>query len=239
MAAFAARACSELDRLDIVLLSAGVKNLEFVRSKTGHESNVQLTSPFCCCQPYTAPQNRLHGPHAASPSSPSRCTSGRPLPSVMPPRSCSASTRNEESRFKRGDMERYNTSKLLNVIWTREISSRTASQVSGGSGTVTINAVNPDFCASALHRSHTMPGQALISRVLAWTPAQGGHCLADAACRHDGERGAYISEQEIKAPSSFVTSADGGIAQKRLWEETIALLKEVDPSLDIKSLLEG
>ena len=45
LAAFAARARAELDRLDIVLLSAGVKNLEFVRAKTGHESNVQVCLP--------------------------------------------------------------------------------------------------------------------------------------------------------------------------------------------------
>lgn len=111
----------------------------------------------------------------------------------------------EESSFKPGDMERYNTSKLLNVLWTRQISSRAASSAAGGSGSgsessfVTINAVNPGFCASALHRLHAMPGQALIIRMLAWTPAQGGHCLTDAVCRHDDQRGAYISEQEIKA----------------------------------------
>lgn len=41
MAEFGTRAKS-LDRLDIVILSAGVKNLSFIRSETGHESNVQV-----------------------------------------------------------------------------------------------------------------------------------------------------------------------------------------------------
>lgn len=36
------RAARELDHLDIVLLCAGVKLLEFVKSKTGHEMNVQV-----------------------------------------------------------------------------------------------------------------------------------------------------------------------------------------------------
>lgn len=108
----------------------------------------------------------------------------------------------EESSFKRGDMERYNTSKLLKILWARELSSRTSSQARGGptsGSSVTINAVNPGFCANALHRSHAVPGQVLINRVLAWTPAQGGHCLADAACLHNDQHGAYISEQEVKA----------------------------------------
>ncbi|KAK8028409.1 NAD(P)-binding protein [Apiospora marii] len=242
MAAFAARARSELNRLDIVLLSAGVKNLEFVRSKTGHESNVQVNHLG------TAYLSLLLLPSlyatAKQTGRPARLTivasevhfwtpfTERNAPSIL-------QRLDEESSFKQGDMERYNTSKLLNVLWTREISFRTVSQSGECAGSVTINAVNPGFCASALHRSHAMPGQALINRVLAWTPVQGGYCLADAVCRHDERRGAYISEQEIKAPSSFVTSTDGEKAQKRLWEETIALLEEVDPSLDIKSLLEG
>lgn len=44
MAAFAERA-QLLDRLDIVILCAGVKNLEFTLSKTGHEQNVQVGPP--------------------------------------------------------------------------------------------------------------------------------------------------------------------------------------------------
>ena len=37
-----------LDRLDIVILNAGVKSLDYVESKTGHESNVQVTSLESC-----------------------------------------------------------------------------------------------------------------------------------------------------------------------------------------------
>lgn len=38
------RRAAELDRLDIVILNAGVKNLDYVESKTGHESHVQVGS---------------------------------------------------------------------------------------------------------------------------------------------------------------------------------------------------
>jgi retinol dehydrogenase-12 len=33
---------AELDRLDIAILNAGVKNLDYVASKTGHESHIQV-----------------------------------------------------------------------------------------------------------------------------------------------------------------------------------------------------
>jgi NAD(P)-dependent dehydrogenase (short-subunit alcohol dehydrogenase family) len=47
MASFSERAQS-LDRLDIVILCAGVKNLKFELSKTGHEQNVQVSFLYIC-----------------------------------------------------------------------------------------------------------------------------------------------------------------------------------------------
>ncbi|KAK7997415.1 hypothetical protein PG989_005455 [Apiospora arundinis] len=264
MSAFAARARSELDRLDIVILCAGVKNLEFARAKTGHESNIQVNHLG------TAYLSLLLLPSLRATAKkigrPSRLTivasevhfwtsfSERHAPSIL-------QRLDEESSFRgKGGMERYNTSKLLNVLWMCELSSRVAAaevaflspllasatsnddrNERGGAAnvpTVIINAVNPGFCASALHRSHAIPGQALINLVLAWTPAQGGHCLTDAACRHGDCQGAYISEQEVKSTSNFVTSAEGGRTQKKLWEETVAVFSDVDPSFDLGDLLE-
>jgi retinol dehydrogenase 12 len=40
------RRAAELDRLDLVLLNAGVKYLEYVQSPTGHESHVQVLPTF-------------------------------------------------------------------------------------------------------------------------------------------------------------------------------------------------
>lgn len=42
--AFGARA-RELDRLDIVILNAGIKTMEFTKAESGHESNVQVRCP--------------------------------------------------------------------------------------------------------------------------------------------------------------------------------------------------
>ncbi|KAK7956463.1 NAD(P)-binding protein [Apiospora aurea] len=205
-------------------IAAWIKNLEVTRAKTGHESNVQVNHLG------TAHLSLLLPPilraTAAHTSRPARLTvvaseahfwtlfSERHAPSIL-------QRLDEESSFKPGDMERYNTSKLLNILWTRGLSSRVAAEKNGSSGTaaVTINAVNPGFCASTLE--------------------QGGHCLTDAACRHGDQQGAYISEQEVKAVSGFVTSVEGERAQKRLWDETIALFQELDPFLDLGNLLEA
>lgn len=90
--------------------------------------------------------------------------------------------------FKHNSMDRYNASKLLNLLWLRELNART-------DGSVIINGVNPGLCASSLHRSHS--GVAAFNKVFAWSSQEGGYTLADAALQHM-ERGAYISEQVIK-----------------------------------------
>lgn len=88
-------------------------------------------------------------------------------------------------------MDRYNTSKLLNILWLRELSSKVGPNL-------IVNGVNPGLCASTLHRSDTTPGINTFNKVFAWTAAQGGHNLVDAAVQHLQAQGAYLSEQAIK-----------------------------------------
>ncbi|KAJ5898517.1 dehydrogenase [Penicillium tannophilum] len=178
MQAFAERAAGELDRLDIVILCAGVKLLEFIKSKpTGHEMNVQ------------------------------------DAPSIL-------ARLDEPSSFGKG-MNRYNTSKLLNVLWLRELSSKVGPEL-------IVKGVNPGLCSSTLHRSDTTPGIKSFNKIFAWTAAQGGHNLVDAAVQHSKAQGAYLSD-----PSPFVLSAQGKQAQTKLWNETVALLQEQMPGVDL------
>jgi NAD(P)-dependent dehydrogenase (short-subunit alcohol dehydrogenase family) len=95
----------------------------------------------------------------------------------------------ESSSFK--GMERYNTSKLLNILWMRELNSKIT-------GNVVVNAVNPGLCYSALHRSDPTPGLGLANKIFAWTPDQGGHNLTYAATQFADQPGAYISEQHLE-----------------------------------------
>lgn len=94
-----------------------------------------------------------------------------------------------EESFRKG-MSRYNASKLLNILWMRELSAKAGDNV-------IINAVNPGFCQSSLHRTDSSGTS--FSRLIGWTAEQGGHCLTDAATQHlDDGHGGYISEQTVK-----------------------------------------
>ncbi|KAF2711320.1 dehydrogenase [Pleomassaria siparia CBS 279.74] len=87
--------------------------------------------------------------------------------------------------------ERYNTSKLLNTFWMRELSNKVG-------GSVVVNAVNPGFCSSALHRSDSTQDLRIGVKIFAWTPAQGGHNLTYTATQHADANGAYITEQHLE-----------------------------------------
>ncbi|KAI1100248.1 NAD(P)-binding protein [Jackrogersella minutella] len=101
---------------------------------------------------------------------------------------------------------------------------------------VIINGVNPGFCQSSLHRSD--PSGSSFFNLIGWFVAQGAHCLTDAATQHieDGHC-AYLSEQIIKRPSAFVMSERGRKAQTEIWNETIQLLSQEAPSIDLLNSL--
>ncbi|KAF7538425.1 hypothetical protein G7054_g2970 [Neopestalotiopsis clavispora] len=232
---------AELDRLDYALLNAGVKFVDYVQSKTGHEAHVQLMIHGLQVNHLGTALVSLHllGPldrTSKELGSRTRLTivssenhfwakfKELKAPNVL------HELDENRSCFKGADkynIERYSTSKLLNVFWMRELSAR-ASKLSLD---VVINTVNPGFCASSLHRSDAMATRA--TNLIAWTAAQGGHCLSDAVTLHEEEHGAYISEQTIKKPSAFVLSPAGQQAQTKIWKETIQVLQKEAPPIGI------
>lgn len=94
----------------------------------------------------------------------------------------------EKDSFNKSGIDRYNVSKLLNVLWTRELASRVKKDM------VTINCLNPGLCATSLHRTTKGLGVFLINSV-AFSSVQGAHIVTDAAICHADEHGAYLSEQ--------------------------------------------
>ncbi|KAJ6023821.1 dehydrogenase [Penicillium herquei] len=230
MHAFSERVDRELDRLDIVILCAGVKLLEFIKSEnTGHEMNVQVNHIGTAILSLLL-LGPLQRTAKTNPGQQTRLTivtsevhfwtefEAKDAPNIL-------ARLDEPSSFGEG-MDRYNTSKLLNVLWLRELSSKVGPDV-------IVNGVNPGLCASTLHRSDTTPGIGMFNKIFAWSSEQGGHNLVDAAIQHATDQGAYISEQVVKKPSPFVLSPQGKQAQTKLWDETITLLQEALPGVDL------
>ncbi|KAJ4354624.1 uncharacterized protein N0V89_006361 [Didymosphaeria variabile] len=113
--------------------------------------------------------------------------------------------------------ERYNLTKLLDVLLAREIADR----LSSSNSPVIVNSVCPGFCASELARDVTGVVRVvyvIMKALLARTSAQGGRTLSHAASQGPEGHGKYFSNFKITEPSPFVRSPEGQVVQRRVWD---------------------
>ncbi|KIJ68096.1 hypothetical protein HYDPIDRAFT_107736 [Hydnomerulius pinastri MD-312] len=130
--------------------------------------------------------------------------------------------------------KRYELSKLLEVMFVRELASRLPNPTP-----VAVSAINPGFCHSRLTRS--IEGNPIVNLVLramkamlARTTEVGSRTLVHPAVE-PGERtrhGRYISCCEVSEESDYVLSDEGKEVSRRLWAETIEVLGKVDPRVN-------
>ncbi|KAF2796331.1 short-chain dehydrogenase/reductase SDR [Melanomma pulvis-pyrius CBS 109.77] len=221
-----------LPRLDYVLLNAGLKQMQYTTAKLGHETNLQINhlgTSLVSLQVLPALIKT-----AKATSKPSRLTivsseghfwipfKERTAPNIL-------ARMDEKDAFGR-QMSRYYTTKLLNVLWARELASKVEKR------DVVVNAVNPGFCYSGLHRHEKTGIIKLFLWAFGWTTQQGGYCLVDALVQHGDSHGAYLSEQKVVPPSKFVLSEEGKIAQKKIWKETFEIFRKEAPKANISEL---
>jgi NAD(P)-dependent dehydrogenase (short-subunit alcohol dehydrogenase family) len=131
-------------------------------------------------------------------------------------------------------LNRYPLSKLLEVMFIRELSSRLPSPT-----LVAVSAVNPGLCHSRLTREADSNiffkfAMRIYKGLLARTTEMGSRALVHAAIE-PGERerhGHYLSSCEVTEESDYVLSAEGREVSKRLWYETLKILGDVDPRVN-------
>ena len=188
--AFGKRA-QDIDRLDIVLLNAGVKKPEYSQNElTGHETTIQVNHlatallSLLLLHPLRA--------SAANHGKPSRITitssevhmwtpfKERSAPNII-------EKLDEKSTFSHPD--RYNVSKLLNVLWARELAARVSP------AEIIINTVNPGLVQSSLHRENKSAAEKKFTAIFGRTTEEGGRTLVDAAAVKGAvTHGGYLSE---------------------------------------------
>jgi retinol dehydrogenase 12 len=180
-----------LETLDYVVLNAGVKMMQYATSHAGHEMNVQINHIATAAVSLAVlPVLRTTAVRANAPVRMTIVSSEghfwipfkeRSAPNIL-------SHMDNPKTFGTA-MQRYYTSKLLNVLWTREFASRVSAEE------VIINTVNPGFCYSGLHRHESTGIIKIFLWLFGWSSVQGGHCLVDAVVKHEGSHGRYLSEQ--------------------------------------------
>ncbi|KAN0130093.1 hypothetical protein V8E53_012038, partial [Lactarius tabidus] len=130
--------------------------------------------------------------------------------------------------------DRYPLSKLLNVLFVRELTKKLPAN-----SPIIVTAVNPGYCKTQLARHVSFTTRLvmmIVAVLLGRTAEEGSRQLVWAAVGGAGRefelRGGYVSMADIKEVSDYVLSDDGAVAQRRIWEESVEILSRVDPKFE-------
>ena len=230
---FAARASTELVRLDAVVENAGIQTLQFQLAE-GHERTitVNVISTFLLALlllPKLKETAAVTAPMANSPRLTIVASDVHAL-TDLPERKEKNTFNALDKDTKQGMNPRYWTSKLLEVLVVRELAPRLARDHSD----VILNMLNPGFCHSGLTREvdDTLMMRALKC-ILARPTEEGGRTLVAAAAAGRDSHGTYMSNGVVDddALSEFVKSQEGQKTQKKVWKELQGILEDIQPGV--------
>ncbi|KAJ4293665.1 hypothetical protein N0V90_008949 [Kalmusia sp. IMI 367209] len=236
--AFAAR-CMQLERVDCLLENAGVSKYRFYRVE-GALDELQITtnvvSTFLLAllllpklketarkyntQPHlTVVTSELH--HQTTIPERKAIKKGKHsslLDAFNDPKTASRSGR-------------YPTSKLLQVLLLRELTSVLSSESHHSPYPVVINCVNPGFCHSALTRDFAPIAYIGKVAMRARSTEVGSRCLLHATSAGAKSHGMYLSNCEVALVANFIRTSEGREVQKTVWKEILGRLESIEPGI--------
>ncbi|QDS74100.1 hypothetical protein FKW77_009705 [Venturia effusa] len=226
--AFAARATTELNRIDILVENAGIQAHKFFLVE-GFESTISINviSTFLLgllllpkMKETAAKFDTL--PHLVVVSSDVHFISSlseKVSPSIL-------DGLNDPKYF---GPARYNTSKLLEVLFVRYLTSQ---QAAGPHYPVVINYVTPGLCKSELARDAPPFVVSLVQFLFRARSSETGartYVLASQAGKES--HGEFLMDAKIRQPGGWVLSEEGKICEHRVWEEVTNVLEDISPGI--------
>ncbi|KAL3476744.1 NAD(P)-binding protein [Aspergillus californicus] len=137
----------------------------------------------------------------------------------------------EKSQSVGGVVERYSTTKLLDIFITMEMA-RLAPRDENGQPQVIVNCFTPGFCKSDLMtREKTPLVLKLIQMAVARTVEQGSKTLLHAATEGVETHGLWMENQAIADPGKIVTDPEMGVVRENVWREIVEVLRGVHSGL--------
>ncbi|QSZ34821.1 hypothetical protein DSL72_007680 [Monilinia vaccinii-corymbosi] len=131
--------------------------------------------------------------------------------------------------------DRYNVSKLIILLFARELAVALAeSEERGRQGHIVANVVNPGLVNTAITRNatgaakHVMQG---MMTLLARTTEEGARTLVIAAEGGEETHGQYLDDGKVGKVSPWTTSLDGIATQKDIWVELSRELEKIQPGI--------
>lgn len=222
---FAKKVSQELDRIDIAVLNAGVaRNIWEVFEGDESTIAVNVVSTFLLAYaliPKLVDTSKKFNTRPTLTIVASEVHAMAKFDELKAPQGGIFNRLNEERvNGKETDLdERYNVSKLLEVLFVRALTDKTSLPI-------TINCVNPGLCHSEFAREAGW-GLWLLKLFLARTTEVGSRTLVHAGSCGQESNGQYLSDCKVSPPSQFVRSPEGAKAQERVWEELVEKLEKI------------
>ncbi|GKT40779.1 short chain dehydrogenase atnD [Colletotrichum spaethianum] len=227
---FAARA-DKLPRLDCVVLNASIATVKRVDAE-GWESQitVNVLSTFLLSMKLMPVLRRTGKTHNVTPKIVIVASEASQMAKFH--------ERNAEDIYKalntnKSLKDRYNTTKLMQVILARQMA---IAADASGKGRVQVTTLNPGLCATALFRNIPFPLTIIVKvglKLLARSAEVGSRCLLAAAFAGEEAHGRYMSDCVVTKFPKLMQGEEGEQMQGRLWEETVELLNGVDPGVSM------
>ncbi|EEY15177.1 conserved hypothetical protein [Verticillium alfalfae VaMs.102] len=131
-------------------------------------------------------------------------------------------------------LDRYNVSKLLQVIIVKQLA--TATRVPGypPNERIIINTLHPGLCQTELFRSMPFPLNyplKLGMRVFGRTSEVGSRCLLAGALAGEESHGRYMENCVVAEYAPILNGEEGELMQVRVWEEVVAILESIQPGI--------
>ncbi|PVF95995.1 NAD(P)-binding protein [Serendipita vermifera] len=234
---FAKRCSEELDRLDIFLANAGAAAGQFSLTKDGYESSVQtnVLSTFLLSALVLPLLNK---------------TASLPIPvegvELKPHLVIVTSSVHAWAKFAEKDapsiydalnapdsfevLERYNTTKLMEIFITRQLSQSSAiHKDSAGANEVVVCSVNPGKASSELGRNLSPEMRETIGKIPSLKTEEGAKNFVWACLEDNIPAGSYVNECAVAPPAEWIDTAEGERVQAKLWKETADIVTKIAP----------
>ena len=228
--AFAER-CNGLQRIDAMVENAGVTTRQFSMAEEDETTiTINVVSTFLLALlvlpklKETAKRFNTR-PNLAIVSSEVHFVTNFPEHGMTPPGESVFKTLSDPKKARMSD--RYNVSKMLEVLVCREIVATRAPK----GYPVTINFVNPGLCHSELMRENVLLGHVVKFLLHARSTEVGSRTLVSAASIGHESHGEYLSDCEIWPPAKLVRSPLGKEMQVRVWKDLSEKLERIQPGI--------
>ncbi|KAI0147780.1 hypothetical protein GGR57DRAFT_515507 [Xylariaceae sp. FL1272] len=226
---FAARAETELPRLDVLLNNAASFNHHFEMAEGNELSiTVNVISPLLLSLlllPKLRQTSITHNTRAVVTVVTSFLHALTSFPESKSENILVTLADEKQARMQ----DRYNVNKLMEILAVRELADQVTQSTKGGQ--ILISAVNPGSAKKSTPDRETAKGfDNVVRKMVQRSTEEGSRTLVHAAQGDVATHGQYLNDCKIGRASAFV-SFSGDATQHKLWSEMGALLERVQPGI--------